>query len=210
MSQADEAWQRLARSIRAEDRLEALSHNVRAEADCRLGIALGPVSFCGAIMTAPVVLLLSHPGWGGTSAPSIACSRPGWPLSALHPDAPAALSKWWRERLGTLIERFGAQHIAHAVAAIFLCPWHSERFDEKLRLPSRARMLDLAASAAARDAILVVASDADLWGEHPALASLPSTRRVCVRSRQSAELTRISIGDAWDSLLARIGVHAWI
>jgi hypothetical protein len=210
MLHGDEDWQRLAGSIRADDRLEALSHNVRAGAEFRLRLPLGPVPFCGAIMTAPVVMLLAHPSWGGMSAPASAFRRQGWPLAALHPDAPAPLLDWWRTRLAALIDRFGAQHVANAVAAIYLCPWHSERFDEKLRLPSRRRMLELAASAAARDAMLVVTSAVELWTEHPTLASLPSTRRVHLRSWRRTELSPLNLGRDWDSLCARIQVHAWI
>jgi hypothetical protein len=133
-----------------------------------------------------------------------------WPLSALHPEAPSPAADWWHDRLEPLVERFGAQHVANAVAAIFLSPWHSERFDASLRLASRKRMLEIAARVAARDAMLVVTSVPELWTEHAAIASLPRTRLVQPRSWRRTHLTPDNIGEAWDSMCQRIEVHAWL
>jgi len=67
--------------------------------------------------------------------------RVGWPFAALHPDAPRGIGAVWHGRLFPLVEMFGAQHIANAVATTFLTPWSSVTFSERLRLPSRPRML---------------------------------------------------------------------
>jgi hypothetical protein len=209
--QGDRDWVELVKAIVADDRVAALSHNARAPSDTRLRLPFGPVPFVGAIMTAPVVLLLTHPpSQDAPGAEGYAFRRSGWPLSLLHPHACATSAEWWRDRLAALIHRFGAEHVAHSVAALFLTPWHAQRFDERLRLPSRARMLALAASAARRDAVLVVPDMGDLWTEHPEIASLPLTRRVHARSHRRCHLTPDNLGDAWQAMCARIAVHAWL
>ena len=61
MRQGDQDWWRLADTISTEDRPRGLEHNAHAPPQHRLQLALGPVPCAGAIMTAPVVVLLSHP-----------------------------------------------------------------------------------------------------------------------------------------------------
>ena len=210
MQQGDQAWWRLAEKVSAEDRDEAAEYNLRATAEVQLALEPGPVPFSGALMTAPVVMLLSHPRLEFESAPDDAgFHRAGWPLAALHPDAPAGLAEWWRARLSALIDVFGAQHVANAVAAVYLTPWRSVVFDSGLRLPSRRRMLALAASAASRDAILVMTHSEALWTEEPAVASLPMSRCVRPRSWRGTEVSVRSLGDAWSAICKRIEVHAW-
>lgn len=211
MQQGDPAWWRLAATIADEDCIAASAYNARATPDHRLALELGPLPCSGAIMTAPVVLLLSHPSLDPHSSPNDhAFRRTGWPLAALHPDAPAPLSAWWRDRLGALIDEFGAQHIANAVAAAYLTPWHSDTFDAGLRLPSRRHMLALAASAAARDAILVMMQGSYLWTEDAEVAALPVTRCLSPRSWRGTEMSLRNLGDAWQAVCKRIGVHAWV
>ena len=210
MQQGDQAWWRLAGTVADEDRDAATAYNVRAAVEQRLGLEYGPVPCLGAIMTAPVVLLLSHPPLDDESEPDDhAFRRAGWPLAALHPDAPGPLAKWWHTRLSGLVDAFGAQHVANAVAAVYLTPWRSVVFDAALRLPSRRRMLSLAASAAVRDAILVVTYADELWTEEPCVASLPLTRCVRPRSWRGTEVSVRSLGDAWPVICKRIEVHAW-
>jgi hypothetical protein len=84
-------------------------------------------------------------------------------------------------------------------------------FDERLRLPSRSRLLDLAAAAAARDAILILMQGAALWTEHSAIASLPAARLASTKSWRSTELSRRNLSaDLWDIVRKRVEVHAWI
>jgi len=212
MLQGDPEWWRLVETISSEDRATAVQHNARAEPEYRLYYSMEPVPCVGAIMTAPIVLLLSHPVLDGRSTPSdYSFHRPGWPLSALHPDAPAGMAERWRHRVAGLVDRFGAQHVSNAVAAVFLTPWRSFAFADQLRLPSRRRLLDLAASAAARDAVLLIPRYHDLWTEHPIIAALPSNRRFNSRWWRVTEISERNLGgDAWSILCQRIETHAWI
>ena len=212
MVQGDPDWWRLAETISAEDGAWVAAHNSKAAPEYRAYDSLGPVPCAGAIMTAPVVLLLSHPALDGESTPQdYSFQRTGWPLSALHPEAPRGIAKTWRDRLGALVELFGAQHVSNAIAGAFLTPWRSFAFDDRLRLPSRARMLNLAAGAAARDALLLMLRHQDLWTEHAVLAALPSTRRFNPRWWRVTEVNQRNLGDdAWTTICKRVETHAWI
>src|SRR5687768_4013446 len=210
MVQGDSDWWQLAAAIGREDQMDATMHNVRASAEQRLRIPLGPLPCVGAITTAPVVLLLSHPAIDARSTVGdCAFRRTGWPLAALHPDAPAGPAEEWRDRVAELTSLFGAQHVANSVAAVYLVPWYTGAFDPGLRLPSRARMLALAASAAARDAILMMVQNNEQWTEHAELASLPTSRCIHPRSRRRAELSPRNLGEAWTAVCQRIEIHAW-
>jgi hypothetical protein len=212
MLQGDPDWWRLVATISNEDRAFAIEHNVNASLEHRLHDRLGPVPCVGAIMTAPVVLLLSHPALDLRSTPhDYSFRRPGWPLSALHPDAPQGIAESWRDRVAALVDLFGAQHVSNAVAAVFLTPWRSVTFSDRLRLPSRRRMLDIAASAASRDGLLLMLRHAELWTEHAVVAALPPTRRFNPRWWRVTELNRRNLGDdAWTTMCKRIEIHAWI
>ena len=177
----------------------------------RLHLSLGPVPCVGAVATAPVVLLLSHPVLDARSTAQDYCfRRPGWPLSALHADAPPGQADWWRGRLEALIDLFGPQHVSNAVAAVFLTPWCSLAFDDRLRLPSRQRALDLAGKAAARDALMVMLRGENLWTEHPDIASLSTTRRLHPKSWRVTHINGRNLGeDAWSTVCRRIEIHAW-
>ena len=213
MVQGDQDWWRQADAIALEDRADVDRHNAGAAPHHRLHAAAGPIPCIGAITTAPVVMLLSHPALAGEWTPDdYRYSRAGWPLSTLHPDAPTGLRDAWRGRLGALIDLFGAHHVSNSVAAVFLTPWCSVAATaEHLRLPSRQRMLDLAATAAARDAVLVMLRDEQLWTEHAVIAALPPTRRFGANVWRVKDLGPRALGeDSWTILCKRISVHAWI
>jgi hypothetical protein len=171
-----------------------------------------PVPFLGAVMTAPVVLLMTHPALDLRVTPEDYFFRQcGWPFAAMHPDAPAGLSEWWQYRLSSLVEEFGAQHVANSVAAVFLTPWPSESFDSTLRLPSRRSMLALAASAVARDALIVMLRGGELWTEDPDIAALPATRYFTPRTWRTTRVSQDNLGDAaWEAIQKRVEVHAWL
>ena len=210
MIQGDTDWRSLARAICEDDRIEATSHNLNHGLRERVRLQLGPVPCVGAIRTAPLLLLLDHPPLDPrATSDDRTFVRPGWPLAALHPDAPASLADWWRPRVATLVARFGAQHVANSIAAVYLMPWHAAPLPVVARFPSRARLLDVAADAAARDAVLLIAGGTDAWIEHPTIGALPPSRRV-VLERADAMLTPANLGDAWDAICARIEVHAWM
>ena len=212
MVQCDNDFKRLVGSLADEDSAWLALHNAHARPSGRLYTAPGPVPFLGALSTAPVVLLLSHPEIDADTSPhDYRFAREGWPLAALHPDAPAGLARRWVRRLAPLIRLFGAQHVAHSVAAVFLSPWPSVAYDVRLEFPSRRTLYGLAARAADRDAAFVIGPDADGWFEHPVVANLPATRRATTFADASEELDAGAIGpDAWELLRARIEVHAWL
>ena len=212
MVQGDDDWRRLCAAIAAEDGQAAAAYNAAVPGERRLRDRAGPVPFLGAVTTAPVVLLLTHPQLDTlVAAADYAFQRDGWPFGPLHGDAPVGLYEWWQDRLGALVAEFGEQHVSNAVAALFLTPWPSESFDTRLRLPSRRRMLELAAAAAGRDAIIVVLRGAELWTEHAEVAALPPTRRFYPKSWRTTRLTPDNLGDgAWDTVCRRVEVHAWL
>jgi hypothetical protein len=212
MVQGDQTWWCLGETVLREDGADVSAYNAIAPLERRLHPSMGVVPCVGAIATAPIVLLLAAPSLNGHSSPhDYAFTRPGWPLAALHPDAPAGPAQWWRSRVAALVELFGAQHVSQSVAAVYLTPWHTQTFDERLRLPSRTRLLELAATAAARDAIVVMMREPDLWTEHADIASLPRTRRFNPRSWRGTELSKRNLGaDEWAALCRRMEIHAWI
>jgi hypothetical protein len=212
MLQGDDEWVRLVDVINDEDAPWRALHNAHARPAGRLYPAPGAVPFIGAVMTAPVVLLLTHPEVDGDTTPhDYRYSRDGWPLSALHPDAPSGLSRRFDRRLAALVRRFGAQHVAHSVAAVFANPWPSVDFDARLELPSLRRMQGIVSRAAERDAAFVLAQGAGVWLEHRAVADLPATRRLPMPGDGAAEIDAATIGaEAWERICARIEVHAWL
>jgi hypothetical protein len=212
MVQGDEGWINLAMMLAKDDTAPAAKYNLCSPPESALRLHLGPVPFAGALTTAPIVLLLGNPDWEERAEPhDFAFRRDGWPLSTLHPEAPAGVSSRWQSRMADLVGVFGAQHVANSVAALFLTPWRAARFDERLRLPSRQLMLALAQSVAARDATLVLLRGADLWMEVPEVATLPPARIVRSKSWRATALTPDNLGlSAWDQICRQIDVHAWL
>ena len=199
----------LAETIALVDTDAIAEHNARAAAPRRLRAELGPMPYDGDIARAPVVLLVGSPACDMSSVPARA-SRRGWPLGSLHAEAPAALRSLWHARLAGLIEAFGAQHVANSVAAIPLTPWACDEFDERLRLPSRREMLALAASAAARGALLLVTGNDELWTESQDVANLSTEQRYHPRSFRSTHVSVENLGAAaWHMVCRRIEAHAW-
>ena len=166
----------------------------------------------GAVATAPVLLLLSHPAIdAATPVDAYGFAREGGPLAALHPDAPVGLAARWHGRLASLVARFGAQHVAHSVAAVFLDPWPSACTWRGEAPGSRLHSLELATRAADRDALLVIVGGADAWLAHAPIAALPPTRRCTARHSGAEDLDAAALGaDTWEVLGARIAVHAWL
>jgi hypothetical protein len=174
-------------------------------------LGAAPVPSLGAVATAPVVLLLARPDVDATMrTDAYRFAREGWPLAALHPDAPSWLGTLWDRRLASLCHRFGAQHVSNAVAAIFLDPWPDGGVPAGVAAPSRQRAKALAERAAARDAAFVVVN-ADDWLAHAPIAALPPSRRWRVDATALEDLDGLALGaEAWDVLCARIAVHAWL
>ena len=159
------------------EKIEA--YNRHAPAQFKLHTELGPALFEGDVETAGIVLLLANPGFDGTSTlDDHNFQREGWPLSGLHPDAPAGLRDWWHLRLRELIQRFGAQPVSRQIAALQITPWASNKFDSALDLPSRPRVLALASRMAERGAVLLVMRAERLWEESPGVKQCQNRYRV--------------------------------
>jgi hypothetical protein len=212
MIQGDQDWIDLAMVIAEQDAGPAAHYNADTMPERTLHVHLGPVPFLGAIATAPVVLLLTHADWDERATPyDHAFHVHGWPLSALHPDAPRAAADYWQSRAAELVAIFGAQQVANSIAALFLAPWRAHCFDVRLRLPSRRLMLGLAARAAMRDATLVVLRGGEAWTEADEIAALPPTRFIRSRIWRATELTPANLGlGAWDHVCRQIDAHVWI
>jgi hypothetical protein len=201
----------LAERIAIEDADALGAYNARVGDALRLRADLGPLPYEGDIETAPVVLLVAKPAYARTSVPlDHAFHHRGWPLALLHPNAPEALRSIWQARLASLIDAFGAQHVANSVAALPLTPWASHDFDERLRLPSRAQMLAVAAACANRGATLVVTCSEERWTEAQEVADLGPDRRVHARSWRATHLSVENLGAAaWHAICRRIECHKW-
>ncbi len=202
---------RIAGIIESEDAAAIRGYNASAHDDLRLRVELGASPYDGDFTAAPVVMLLANPGYDETSeASDHAFHRDGWPLAALHPEAPPGLRLRWHARLAALVDTFGAQHVANSVVALHVTPWASRRFDPALRLPSRARMLQFAGDVVKRGAYLMVLRAADLWTEHCEIAALPQSRRALARSWRATQVHPDNIGDdAWTAVCRRVDAHVW-
>ncbi len=201
----------LAESIAFADADAIAAYNARAAAPRRFHPELGPMPFDGDIARAPLVLLVGSPSCD-MSAPAKMHQSPrrGWPLSGLHPDAPAALRALWHARLAGLIEAFGTQHVANSVAALPLTPWACDEFDERVRLPSRREMLALAGVAAARGALLLVTCWDELWTECTEVANLHCEQRFHPKSFRTTHVSVENLGAAaWHAVCRRIEAHHW-
>jgi hypothetical protein len=200
------SWPQRVDAIAAEDRVAVGAYNAVACDDFRLRAELGPVPCFGAVDTAPVVMLIANPRFDeDATLRDHAFQRSGWPLAALHPDAPSGLRQWWHERLDHLMVAFGAHAVANAVAAVPLTPWASARFDRDLRLPSRPRMLSIGASAAQRGSLIVTTCEPALWTESPAIASLAPGQKLAPRAWRTCALNPANLGEsAWALLCGRV------
>jgi len=201
-------WRQFIESIASADRAAVWSYNAVASAEFRLQVELGPMPYFGSILTAPVVLLIARPVFDASSTlHDHAFRREGWPLAALHPNAPSGMRRWWHDRLQRLIVAFGAREVANAVAAVPLTVWSSVRFDRDLRLPSRGRMLALGASAAGRGALMITTCEPALWTEEAQIASLPRSHHLMPRSC-TGKIDPTSLGnEGWSTLCRRIEAH---
>jgi hypothetical protein len=202
----------LLRTLQDDDAAWVALHNARARPAARLDLSHGAIPTLGAIATAPVVLLCAQPEIDDAASPSAyRFARDGWPLALLHPDAPAGVAGGWYLRLASLVRRFGARHVAHSVAVVFLTPWPGSSFIPELPLPSWNRTREIATRAAQRDAFLVIAGAEEVWSAHPPIAALPATRRATARFPSGLDLDADAIGaDAWEIVGKRIAVHAWL
>ncbi len=201
----------LAERIAIEDAHALAAYNARAAERFRLRTQFGALPYEGDIEHAPIVLLVACPTNDHTAVPmDHGFQHRGWPLAFLHPDAPVRLRATWHSRLASLIDVFGAQHVANSVAALPLTPWTSVEFDESLRLPSRPRMLELAGTAANRGALLIVTGNDEQWTESQEVADLGCERRLHARSWRALDVSMDNLGPtSWHTVCRRIEAHHW-
>jgi hypothetical protein len=116
---------------------------------------------------APVVLLMSHPGFSEDdhiaheSSTFHAATRANllheptdWPLYALNPDFQGTPAwDWWTNFTNPLARRVGAETVARRVFYLQLSPYHSKK--GVIQAPSRLYTRDLLEAALARHALVV-------------------------------------------------------
>lgn len=172
------------------DRERVLAFNDRhggSPAD-RLHLQILPEPYIGRI-DAPIVLLKLSPGYlpekrRFTEDPRC---REVWRLNALHEplDYPfypldpflawTATARWWRRRLGRLIDTFGERLLAENLLSIEAFPYHSVRFPgTRGTMRSQQYGFWLAERALERGALLLMANRARIWYRAvPALERYP-------------------------------------
>ena len=175
-------------------------YNSQAREQFKIRTELGPCPFEGDINSSPVVLLFANPGYDATSSiDDHKFKVDGWPLSGLHPKAPSGMRDWWIPRLRDLCKRYGDQYISTKVAALQINPWASTNFDSDIRLPSRSKMLELAESAAKRDAVIVIMRAERLWLESDCIKNYP--HRYSTKSKRCSYITEGNLGnEAWKKI----------
>ena len=187
----------------------AEAYNTRRSpvAPTRLRTEIQPMPYEGRI-GAPLTWLLANPGFD--SSPGYAFNNPppsteGWALQSLAPDYRSGYGKWTWNRLRELRHELGDQHVSNHVLAVQMCPWASESFDAKLRLPSRglARKLVLHQLEIGSKFVLVRSEAA--WRELvPELANVTVARTA---HPLTAHLSRGNLGTHWDSVLTAASGH---
>ena len=191
------------------DKVVIEQYNEKVSDKYQLQVEMGPCPYEGNIDTAPVVLLLANPGYDASSKPDDHQFKiEGWPLAGLHPDAPIGMSGWWRPRLRSLCDEYGEQFISCNVAALQVNPWASTKYDEDLRLPSRAEMLGRAEAAANRGAALIMIRASKAWLESDVLLKYKHLYRT--NSALSSYVTQGNLSpEAWAYINEKLKV-AWL
>ena len=160
------------------DEQAVLAHNRRAKPKHTFRLELGPSAFEGDIDRARVVMLLGNPGLDKTSTVlDHTFARAGWPLAALHPEAPPGVRGWWHARLRELIFNCGPEVISQRLACLQIIPWASEKFCD-VRLPSRQLLLDVASQCASRGAVIVIMRAERFWLQSAPVAASPHRYRA--------------------------------
>ena len=149
--------------------IEKFNANPKRHPDHLLHVRAGAFVPTSNIFTAPVVMLLSNPGYSDDKAetPDL-CEQfvaDGWPFGHLHEEAPAGAKQWTHQRLRCLIQEFSAHFISQQVACAQLTPWASKRFHGREGLPSRSYVLEVVKKSAANGALLLVMRSQKLWAE---------------------------------------------
>lgn len=190
--------------IIASDFAAVERYNLKARPKHFLQTSLGPCPFEGNIHTSPVVLLLANPGFDeNSSVDDHHFKIDGWPLSGLHPSAPAGMRDWWRPRLRQLCDIHGEKTIASTVAALQINPWASNKYDAGLKLPSQQSLIGLAEAAVRRSAVLIIMRAGEKWRSSEVIDNYQSTYRT--NSYLSSYITEGNLpAAAWREINERI------
>ena len=137
-----------------EDLERVSEFNRRAKPEAYLHLSLIPEPFLG-LPDAPIVLLGLNPGYSWTIQPITSIRRSAsvrtiWPSESRYPfflldptiTAPGAV--YWKAKLGSLTQKFGAETVVRRTLCVEFIPYHSVNFrHERLSLPSQQYSFDL-------------------------------------------------------------------
>lgn len=148
---------------------------------------------------APLTWLLANPGYD--ASPGYAFNYPppvtlGWALQSLAPEHRVGYGKWTWDRVRELREGLGDQHVSNNLLVVQICPWASEKFDAKLRLPSRAFARNLVLHQLALGSQLVLVRSEAAWRE-----LVPELGQVVLARTAHAltpHLSRGNLGEHWE------------
>jgi hypothetical protein len=166
---SDNPWVRLPVRppfVLPEDEQAVHEFNAGASEDHRLQIAdFLPEPFIGDPVS-PVLLLSNNPGFSKHSAfrkdpkfmtrirDCISLKSSDFPFYYLAPDYH---SRWWRQKLKCLLQRFGDDVIARSVCNVVFFPYVSKKFGHgRCKLPSQEFSFRLVGEAMERGAVIVL------------------------------------------------------
>ena len=172
----------------------------------RVRTEIPPMLYEGRI-GAPLTWLLANPGFD--NSPGCAFNHPppltpGWPLQSLAPAHRAGYGKWTWDRLRELREALGDQHVSRNVLAVQICPWASETFDARLRLPSRAFARKLVLHQLLMGSQFVLVRSEAAWRE--LVPELAQVRLARTAHPLTAYLSRGNLGEHWEAVYRAVSL----
>ncbi|PNG50357.1 MULTISPECIES: hypothetical protein [unclassified Variovorax] len=184
--------------------LDAYNARLAPGSEYRLRSEVAPLLYEGRL-GAPVTWLLSNPSY--VTTPGYGFNHPppvvdGWPLQSLAPAYRNGYGQWTWQRLRELREALGPELVSNNVLALQLCPWASENFAPKLKLPSRAYTRELALHQLAAGSHFVLVRSVAAWFELvPELAGAKLARTA---SQRSAHLSKGNLKSYWEGVLRAV------
>jgi hypothetical protein len=160
-------------------------------------------------MTAPVVLLNLNPGFDDRNTEEHARTEfqalirnnysqgeAAFPFYHLDPRFQSGGRQWWEKKLSQLIDMRGREQVAQKILCIEYFPYHSWQFNHaSLEVSSQVFGFDLASSAIARNAVVVIMRSKARWLEKiPGLKGYP--RAFTLNSSQNVVVSRRNFPEA--------------
>jgi hypothetical protein len=204
----DNPWQRLPAQppfVHPDDQTAVGKFNAQAAPALKLRVNdLLPEPFLGD-PRAPVILLSNNPGMGKfvhlrqTSSfmrrmrDGICLKFSKYPFIYLDPEF-AQVGYWWRQKLKSLLERFGAEVVARSICNIVYFPYPSDKFGHRrCELPSQQYSFDLVRSAVERGAVIVLMRKGQLRHWEAKVPELKDYRNyVVLRNPQMPAVSRFN------------------